>query len=119
MVVNLHRSDEPGWHWVALSHAPGGRYIEYFDSFGVAPPEEVTRARHGQPLLYSSSAIQDVRSRSCGWLCMDFIRAYLGGRSLLQDLSGWYESFGSRRRGFRERTAVAPEFHRRHQRHRL
>lgn len=99
LILNLQRSDEPGSHWVAVYHEPRGRYVEYFDSFGAPPPEEVVRAKRRRPLLWSSSQLQDVRSSSCGWYAMDFIRARLRGVPFLAYLYRFNQSYADPRAG--------------------
>ena len=40
-VVNFQSSTEPGSHWICYYNDPNYKYIEYFDSFGLAPPEKI------------------------------------------------------------------------------
>ena len=99
LVLNLQTSEEPGSHWVALHRSRGGEYAEYFDSFGAPPPTEVLRAKGRLPMMYSAAQLQDVRSSSCGWFCMDYLRARARGVPMLSYLYRFNQEFGDPRAG--------------------
>jgi len=99
LVFNLQTSKEAGSHWVAMCRQQGGRYIEYFDSFGAAPPVEAVRAKGRVPLMHSSAQLQDVRSSSCGWYCMDFLRERAKGVPMLEYLYRFNQNFGDPKAG--------------------
>src|SRR3954465_11125492 len=42
-IVNLDIQRNDGTHWVCWYHDPKAHYVEYFDSFGIPPPQEVIK----------------------------------------------------------------------------
>ena len=72
-VINLNESDEPGSHWVAMVF--GSDLILYFDSFGLAPPEEVLmlRKKHRVNVAFNSTHYQAFTSVLCGYYCLFFL----------------------------------------------
>lgn len=82
-IVNLHGSDGPGSHWVAYFNGSDFNMVEYFDSFGVAPPAEIESylRTSNKPLAYSSSQYQSLKSILCGWYCLLFINERSKGTS--------------------------------------
>lgn len=75
-VLNLQNSNQGGSHWVALINRPDSEYIEYYDSFGLPPTEEVLTymKRSGKKVIYNSNQIQDMKSNACGYFSAHFIR---------------------------------------------
>ena len=71
IIINL--DDDEGTHWVACFH---GDYIEYFDSFGLPPPNNVLNMmkRMNKKALYCTSQIQEATSTFCGYFCMYYIK---------------------------------------------
>ena len=84
LIVNLEDYlDGSGTHWTAIYNAPNSRDIEYFDSFGILPPDDVKRymRKANKGILYNSSTIQDISSIMCGYYCVYFIiQRFLGRR---------------------------------------
>ena len=66
-IINLGDRDTNGTHWVCMY---GGN--EYFDSFGLPPPEEVAKVMN-RPAIYNSSRFQMSASKLCGFYCMYYI----------------------------------------------
>lgn len=73
--VNLDDSDGEGTHWVCYYNDPKSEYVEYFDSFGLAPPTEVKKFldTSGKKIRMSTGQIQDITSRACGFYCCYYI----------------------------------------------
>ncbi len=65
LVINLDSKEGPGTHWVGLIEFPD--HYEYFDSFGVDCPEEVSAYCQGKKLLYQNEQMQSLSSENCGW----------------------------------------------------
>jgi len=71
-IINLDDFGNPGTHWVAYFNAPGHKYVYYFDSFGLPPPEEVKRylkTSHKQ-IQMNTGEIQQIDSIMCGYYCV-------------------------------------------------
>jgi hypothetical protein len=67
-VINLQsENDGNGTHWVAFKYK--NNEIDYFDSFGFPPPNEIMYKAKGK-ILYSNKEIQDYNSTCCGWFCI-------------------------------------------------
>lgn len=89
-VINLHdEKDENGEanggsHWVALHIGKHNGVIcpFYFDSYGVAPPEDlkkIVKKRFGKKINYTTKNVQSLMSDACGWFCLawlHFINAF-------------------------------------------
>jgi len=61
-------------HWVCIVNKPDSKYIEYFDSFGVPPPDsflEYMRRSNKQP-VGTTNEIQNINSDACGWYCVNY-----------------------------------------------
>lgn len=73
IIINLDDSDGDGTHWVCCFH---GDYMEYFDSFGLPPPENVLKMmkKMNKNCCYSTSQIQEAASSMCGYFCMYYIK---------------------------------------------
>ena len=83
LVINLQDFlDGGGTHWVCVFGN------EYFDSFGLSPPEEVVgwMKKHHKKCWYNSSKIQMNDSVLCGYYCIHFIEERNKGRSALDVL---------------------------------
>ena len=67
-IVNMQSLNEGnGTHWVAFKFK--NNEIDYFDSFGFAPPIDIMKKAKGK-IIYSHKEIQDYNSTSCGWFCI-------------------------------------------------
>ena len=64
-IINLDSSDGGGTHWVALKD--NGSHLQYFDSFGLQPPEEI---KGGKKIQFNTSQLQDLKSSRCGFYCL-------------------------------------------------
>lgn len=82
-VINTDNSDMDGSHWCAIFvDIPDGS-IEYFDSFGDEPSEEIKRdmaelikehdINYLMKFKVNGQKVQDLRTGSCGWFAMKFL----------------------------------------------
>ena len=69
----------------------------YFDSYGIAPPEEVLDFLGVKHVPYNTKDIQSLQQHFCGWACCAFlyyINAYHNRtKSLYDDAEGFTEVF--------------------------
>ena len=85
VVVNLEDYlDGNGTHWTVIYNDPKSRDIEYFDSFGMLPPDVVRKymSKANKGIVYNSSTIQDMNSIMCGYYCVYFIIQRHQGRPM-------------------------------------
>lgn len=75
-VINLDNKGNAGTHWCAWYEMP--KYIYYFDSFGMPPPENFLETVN-KPVKYTNNEIQKEDSIMCGWYCIYFIRSLYNG----------------------------------------
>lgn len=93
LIVNLQDYfDGGGTHWVAIYNDPNKKDVEYFDSFGMRPPDIVYQymLKTGKGNVYNSSMLQDIKSILCGYYCVYFIIERSQGRpiqSIMLDFS--------------------------------
>lgn len=82
-IVNLDNIGGFGTHWVAYYNAPGHKYVYYFDSFGLPPPEEVKKylKTSKKQIQFNTSEIQQVDSIMCGYYCIYVLKALERGDS--------------------------------------
>lgn len=74
LILNLDSSAGPGTHWVAVVYFSD--HIEYFDSYGLAPPIEVLVMMENshEVKLYNTSQIQALGTPICGYYCIHYIK---------------------------------------------
>lgn len=74
LILNLDGYDGLGTHWVCI-YNKDPEYVEYFDSYGMAPSEEsIKYMRTTNKLIkYSTNQIQSFNSILCGYYCMYYI----------------------------------------------
>jgi hypothetical protein len=70
-IINLDNSTGEGTHWTALYKINDG-FSFYYDSFGFPAPEEIEDLLHKYE--YNKKQIQDIKSTSCGFYCVAFIK---------------------------------------------
>ena len=86
IVLNLDMSDEPGSHWVAVLLDLEKHILEYFDSYGDSPPQEVQdffkqlnrRSKNGWTLRYNKNVHQRKNSE-CGVYSIHFLVRRISG----------------------------------------
>ena len=82
-IINLDSQLGPGTHWVAYRNSKNG--AEYFDSFGIIMPNEVTiyLMTSGKQIFYSGDEIQERDSVLCGYWCLYCLLERQKGVSML------------------------------------
>ena len=85
-IINLDDHIGPGTHWVCYRNID--RFCEYFDSFGLMMPTEVSEymATSGKQLVYSGDEIQERDSVLCGYWCWYYLLERQKGRSILDTI---------------------------------
>ena len=75
MIINTHRKNQPGEHWLALVLTKTKCF--YFDSFGAPILEEIIVSYLQQKykkVTVNNECIQHFTSASCGLFCIAFIK---------------------------------------------
>ena len=69
-IINLDDMYSPsnGTHWTSLYY--DGDRIEYFDSYGLKPPQIISE---NYDYIYNSSQLQGYESKACGYYCLFYI----------------------------------------------
>ena len=88
-IYNLEPSYMSGSHWVATYVKNGDReaigkpIINYFDSFGMPPFQEIVNhaKRTNMTLLHQSDQIQNLLTTTCGYFCLYFLNEMNKGTS--------------------------------------
>ena len=80
-IYNLEPSYMSGSHWVATYVKNG--IINYFDSFGMPPFQEIVNhaKRKNLTLLHQSDQIQNLLTTTCGYFCLYFLNEMKNGLS--------------------------------------
>ena len=73
-IYNLEPAYLSASHWVATSHWVD-KFINYFDSFGMPPFQEMVDHAKGKnlTLLHQNSQIQNLYTTTCGYFCLYFL----------------------------------------------
>ena len=79
-ILNLNLSHEAGSHWVCWYKKNDKKY--YFNSFGIAPPEEIVKYL-GSPILYSTFQLQDILDQNCGKWCLRVLKELGTGKDYI------------------------------------
>ena len=80
-IYNLEPSYMGGSHWVATYVKNG--IINYFDSFGMPPFQEIVdhARKKNLILLHQNNQIQNINTTTCGYFCLYFLNEMSKGRS--------------------------------------
>ena len=80
-IYNLEPSYMSGSHWVSTYVKNG--IINYFDSFGMPPFQEIVNhaKRKNMTLSHQSDQIQNLMTTTCGYFCLYFLNEMSKGRS--------------------------------------
>ena len=64
-----------GTHWVCAYNEEKSNNVEYFDSFGLVPPNEVIKyiKTTKKNIIFNDSQIQHIDSILCGYYCLYYI----------------------------------------------
>ena len=81
-ILNLDDTSGLGTHWVAWYK--NGDEKNYFDSYGLQPPNELIDYLKS-PILYNTEQLQPYDQVFCGHLCL-YVLKQLGGGQHLQDI---------------------------------
>lgn len=75
MVINLDDSTGAGTHWVCINIDSTKPYTEYYDSFGLNPPNEIVAFlnKYKKPIKYQDNQLQNDKSVLCGYYCCDYL----------------------------------------------
>ena len=76
LIVNLQDYfSGNGTHWVCIYNDSKSDNVEYFDSFGLVPPNEVIRYMKtaNKNIIYNDTQIQNINSILCGYYCLYYI----------------------------------------------
>ena len=73
-IINLDNTEGPGTHWVAVKKTTD--FVNYFDSFGLQPPQELVNLCYTFDKLYKyeSNQFHDLSSVLCGYYCLYFLK---------------------------------------------
>jgi len=82
-IINMESTVDPesgksneGSHYTCFfvrRYPSGEKQGIYFDSFGIAPPQEVIQFCPGIKMHHSTKDIQSICSDMCGWYCLAFL----------------------------------------------
>ena len=80
-IYNLEPSYMSGSHWVA-THVKNG-VINYFDSFGLPPFQEIVNhaKKKNLTLIHQNNQIQALNTTTCGYFCLYFLNEMNKGKS--------------------------------------
>ena len=80
-IFNLEPSYMGGSHWVA-THVRNGK-INYFDSFGLSPFQEIVNhaKKKNLTLIHQNNQIQAFNTMTCGYFCLYFLNEMNSGTS--------------------------------------
>ena len=80
-IYNLEPSYMSGSHWVTTYVK--GNVINYFDSFGMPPFQELVNhaKRNNLTLLHQNNQIQNIKTTTCGYFCLYFLNEMNKGNS--------------------------------------
>ena len=86
-IYNLEPSYMNGSHWVATFVK--NRVINYFDSFGMPPFQEIVNhaKKENLTLLHQDNQIQNLYTTTCGYFCLYFLNEMNKGTSYYDLLS--------------------------------
>ena len=85
IVINLDNSNGNGTHWVALFMDK--EKLNYFDSFGLLPPQELVDLYHNKmKIVHSTQQFQPMQNTNCGAYAVYFIREMASGTSVFDTI---------------------------------
>lgn len=85
-IYNLEPSYMSGSHWVATYVKDN--VINYFDSFGMPPFQEIVNhaKEKNLTLLHQNGQIQNLYTSTCGYFCLYFLNEMTKGKGSSQDV---------------------------------
>jgi hypothetical protein len=94
-VINTHKSNQPGEHWLAVFYNKNGK-CTFFDSFGFSPNLyglERFIEKSSTSWEYNSMRLQEYGSVVCGYYCIYFIQLMSRGLELNEILILFSQNF--------------------------
>lgn len=91
-IVNLDNSDGPGTHWCSLYKINDG-FSLWWDSFGFPAPENIEDLLYKYE--YNKKQIQDIKSTSCGFYCVAFIKFLYGKQDKIRAFNTFCSLFNT------------------------
>jgi len=83
VIINFDRSDMIGSHWV-LCVCREKKYVVYFDSFGVQPPESILKFLRGyvkkhivKDVVMTDKQVQTLKDGYCGLAILKYLKEYI------------------------------------------
>jgi hypothetical protein len=84
IVINLDNTNGKGTHWTALKKSKNE--INYFDSFGMPPPQELINLYPKIKIVSNTYQFQHMNNTNCGAYVVYFIREMSSGTSIFDTL---------------------------------
>ena len=84
IVINLDNSQGNGTHWTALKKSKNE--INYFDSFGMPPPQELIELYLRVKVVHNTHQFQHMNKTNCGAYVIYFIIEMAKGTSVFDTL---------------------------------
>ena len=75
IILNMASEGDIGTHWVAMKLYK--KYILYFDSFGIIPPQEVieyAKQHRKNMIVYNDYQVEELDGINCGQLSLQFLK---------------------------------------------
>lgn len=94
-IINLGNTNSGGSHWTCVFQRRGAKFLEYFDSMGMPPPEEILK-NHRQPrknIIYNTKQVQGIEQTSCGYHCLYFLKQRLCGIDIVDIIFSYSNNF--------------------------
>lgn len=94
-IVNFASTSEPGTHWVCYFNEKRLKYVIYFDSYGLPPPEEIKKylETSGKQIQYNTGTIQKMGTNLCGVYCIYMIKELNKGRDYYDIIYDKFEPY--------------------------
>ncbi len=84
VILNTAPSTHPGIHWVAVACFNGKQ--EYFDSYGLPPPQMIKTKLLRKKYKFNKKPVQDIFSASCGAHCIFYLYHRARGNSIQETI---------------------------------
>ena len=80
-VINYDLSGSPGTHWTCYFNDPKYLFVEFFDSSGIPPGNEIVKylKTSNKPIAYHSIPLQNLTDANCGHICEEYIKKRFKG----------------------------------------
>lgn len=90
LILNLDSEMGNGTHWVSIYNDPNQKYVEYFDSYGLPPPEEAIEYMKTtkKPIYYNTNQMQAINNIMCGFYSIYYINERENGKPMYNIIYG-------------------------------